>query len=135
MIWASRLRRYKQCLKLKSEIAWSATALWWALAMTASVLMPGAGYVFLWPALAAALVSLRPPRRWWARLAAFTAVATTALLLAVPVLDTFFQMGQPRPGNLDSQMPEVVAIVAWLGSLITALLVPFWRESRRRTVT
>jgi hypothetical protein len=97
--------------------------------------MPGAGYLFVWPVLAATVVSTRRSPARWARLVAFSVVAATALLLAVPVLDTFFQMGQPRPGNADSQMPEVVAIVALLGSLLTVLLVPHWRAARRRAVT
>jgi hypothetical protein len=118
-----------------AEAGWAAVALWWALALTTSLAMPGAGYLFVWPVLAATVVSTRRSPARWARLVAFSVVAATALLLAVPVLDTFFQMGQPRPGNADSQMPEVVAIVALLGSLLTVLLVPHWRAARRRAVT
>ena len=118
-----------------AEAGWAAVVLWWALAMTAGLALPGAGYVFVWPVLAATVVSTRRSQAWWARLLAFSVVSATALLLAVPVLDTFYQLAQPRPGNVDSQMPEVVSIVALLGSLITMLLVPHWREARRRTVT
>jgi len=118
-----------------AEVGWAAVVLWWALAMTTSLALPGAGYLFVWPVLAATVVSTRRSPARWARLVAFSVVATTALLLAVPVLDTFFQLGQPRPGNIDSQMPEIASIVALLGSLITVLLVPHWREARQRLVT
>ncbi|MHC4974875.1 MAG: hypothetical protein ACYTG3_21375, partial [Planctomycetota bacterium] len=88
------------------------------------------GYLFMWPVLAATAMSFVR-----ARLAAFAVVAATTLLLAVPVLDFFFQMAQPRPGNVGSQMPEVMAVVALLGSLVTALLVPLWPRARQRSGT
>ncbi|MHC4973817.1 MAG: M28 family peptidase [Planctomycetota bacterium] len=88
------------------------------------------GYLFMWPVLAATAMSFVR-----ARLAAFAVVAATTLLLAVPVLDFFFQMAQPRPGNVGSQMVEVMAVVALLGSLVTALLVPLWPRAPQRSGT
>lgn len=111
-------------------MGWPALVLWWALALTTSLAMPGAGYLFVWPVLAAVAMSFAR-----SRLVAVCVVAVTVVLLAVPVLDFFFQMAQPRPGNVHSQMPETMAVFALLASLATALLAPFWRAVGQPTAT
>jgi hypothetical protein len=111
-----------------TEIAWAAVALWWVLAMVLSVLMSGTGYLFVWPVLAAVVVDAFQPRWRWAALAV---VAAPALVLTVPVIDALFQMSLPRPGNLDSQIPEVVLFVGFIISLLVALLAPHVRRGRR----
>ncbi len=42
-------------------------------------------------------------------------------------MDTFFQMGLPRPGNPGSQIPAIVLLFGLLASLITVLLAPHLR--------
>ncbi len=90
---------------------------------------------FVWPALAATLVSglriLRPPAPsgWWGRLGAFALVAVPTVVLMVPMLDTFHQLAQPRPGNPDSQLLDMAALVGLVAALVTGLLLPPLRRA------
>ena len=111
-----------------NEIEWAAVALWWALAMVSSVLMSGTGFLFVWPVLAAVVANAFRPRRRWAMLAI---VAAPAIVLTIPVTDTLFQMGLPRPGNLDSQIPEIVLLAGFLISHLVILLAPHFRTGTR----
>ena len=103
------------------EIEWAAVALWWILAMVVSLVMPGAGYLFIWPVLAAVVAAAFQSRQEWIVLAI---VSAPAVILTVPVMDTFFQMGLPRPGNVDSQIPEIVLLGGFFISLLVVLLTP-----------
>lgn len=115
-----------------TEIEWAAVTLWWVLAMAVSVLMPGTGYLFVWPVLAAVGIDALQPKRRWTALAI---VAAPALVLTFPAIDTLFQTSLPRPGNLDSQIPEVAMFVGFLISLLVALLAPHVRNGRRTPST
>jgi len=109
--------------------------IWWLIALLASLLLPGAAYVFAWPALAATLVTgLRRWRGfavsgWWERLGTLALVAMPTVVLSVPVLDTFYQLGQPRPGNTDSQVVDMVALVGLFMALAAGLLIPHLRRA------
>jgi len=117
------------------EIETGAIVIWWLIALVASLLLPGAGYLFVWPALAATLatgVSTRPgfaAAGWWARLGALALVAVPTMIMSVPVLDTLYQLGQPRPGNLDSQFLDMVAGVGLIVALAAGLLFPHLRRA------
>jgi hypothetical protein len=113
------------------DIAGGAVLVWWVLGAITGVWLPGASYLFVWPAFAASLVLAwsgrvgpKPageyrPTIW------FAAVAAPAILLLVPCIDTFFQMAQPRPGNPDSEVLVIISIAAALASLVIELTRPF----------
>lgn len=106
---------------------WATLALWWLLGLAAALGVPGAGYLFVWPVLAALLVAaFRPTRRWLA----LALVALPTVVLILPVVDTFFQIGLPRPGNPDSLLPEIALLVGLLVSMSTALLWPYAAAER-----
>lgn len=111
----------------ESAGATAVVLLWVVLALLTATLMPGASYLFLWPALVSSAVLL-----WWhgvgqsrdsVRLAF---VAAPALALTVPIVDVFFLLSQPRPGNLDSQIPATFAVPILLALLVISLLASFW---------
>jgi len=108
---------------------------WWLIALLASLLLPGAAYLFVWPALAAALatrLSMRQGRAalgWWGRLGALALVAVPTVVLSVPLFDTLYQLGQPRPGNIDSQLLDMVALVGLVAALAAGLLIPHLRRA------
>jgi len=112
------------------EMETGGMVIWWLIALVVSLLLPGAGYLFVWPALAATLaagVSTRPgfaAAGWWGRLGAFALVAVPTVVLSAPLLDTLYQLGQPRPGNLDSQFLDMVAGVGLIVALAAGLLIP-----------
>jgi hypothetical protein len=113
-----------------SDLATGIVAVWVLLAVATAVSVPGFSYLFFWPALAAlpALVwrsSGRSGNWLW------LIVAAPAVILTIPVLDVFFQMAQPRPGNLDSALTETAAVVAWLAAMVIGLIVPFLSKARR----
>ena len=118
-----------------SEMETGGTLIWWLMALAASLLLPGAGYVFAWPALAATLATGVGERwgwaasGWWQRLGAPALVAVPTVILSVPLIDTLYQLGQPRPGNLDSQLLDVVALVGLVSALAAGLLVPYLRRA------
>ena len=115
-----------------SSTAAGVVAAWWLVGTPIVLTMPEIGYLFAWPALVAAatIVLLRSAGRGaWVDLAAFGLVATTVLVLVVPAIDTFYQVAQPRPGNLDSQLLWIVAIPAALLALVVELLGAFWPRS------
>jgi hypothetical protein len=102
------------------------TGIWLTLAAVTALAAPELGYFFAWTALAAAGVLLAGTWRpvggsRWAGLVGFAAVATTAVVLLVPPIDTFFQLAQPRPGNPDSQLVPFVAIPVALATLVLEL--------------
>jgi hypothetical protein len=94
-------------------------SVWLLLALIASVLIPGASYLFTWPALIGALVMLaRPYDAFWPTIV----VSLVALTATVPTIDFIFQMAQPRPGNADSQLIPVAGLVTALAILLIALI-------------
>ena len=94
-------------------------SVWLLLALISSVLMPGASYLFTWPALIGALVMLvRPLGPIWPTMV----VSLVALAVTVPTIDFIFQMAQPRPGNPDSQLIPVAGLVTALAILVVALI-------------
>lgn len=103
---------------------------WWALAVLTGLTAPGIGYLFLWPALAGALALLWQSRSTsrWGQVACLGLVAGTTLVLLIPAIDIFYQLAQPRPGNLDSQILSVIFIPALLLSLVVELLRAFHGE-------
>lgn len=108
---------------------------WWLTALLASLLLPGAAYVFAWPALAATLVTGLSRWRglavlgWWEGLGALALVAVPTVVLSIPVLDTLYQLGQPRPGNTDSQLLDMVMAVGLIVALAAGLLTPYLRRA------
>ncbi|MBK9178405.1 MAG: M20/M25/M40 family metallo-hydrolase [Acidimicrobiales bacterium] len=110
---------------------WFGVFAWWAgLALLTAIWLPGASYVFAWPALVGSLALLVPadggsgPAAGVLRL---VVVAGTALVLVVPALDVLFQLAQPRPGNPGSEMVDVVAFVAVMVVLVAGLVDPLVR--------
>jgi hypothetical protein len=103
------------------------------LAVLAGVFVPGASYLFTWPALLGSLLLQRDPKRagnaiWkHVRLCLVSAVAT---VLLVPAIDFLFQFANPRPGNPDSQVLAMIAVPALLISLESELLRAFWPRVR-----
>jgi hypothetical protein len=116
------------------EMETGGVAIWWLLALAASLLLPGAGYVFAWPALAATLATGAErwgwaASAWWQKLGAPALVAVPTVVLSLPLLDTLHQLGQPRPGNLDSELLDVVALVGLIAALAAGLLFPYLRRA------
>ena len=64
-----------------AEVGWAAIVGWWVLGMIVSLAMPGAGYLFLWPALTAVVVLAFRLPSW----VALGLIAAPAFLLADPV--------------------------------------------------
>ncbi len=115
-----------------SSTAVGVVAAWCLVGAPIVLTMPEIGYLFAWPALVGGAVILLPrsgDRSGWLDVAGFALVATTVLVLLVPAIDTFYQLAQPRPGNLDSQVLWIVAIPAALVALVVELLAAFWPRS------
>jgi hypothetical protein len=93
--------------------------LWLLLALVTSLLAPGVSYLFTWPALfGSVFVLAKPLAPVWSLLA----VSLVSLAVTVPTIDFLFQMSQPRPGNLDSEMIPVAGLVTALAILVLALI-------------
>jgi hypothetical protein len=114
-----------------SELATGIVGVWVLLGTATTIGLPGFSYLFIWPALGG-LVALAGSSsgRFGGRL--WPVVAAPAVVLAIPALDAFFQMAQPRPGNPDSDLTAAVALIGLLAALIVGLVVPFRHGSRRR---
>jgi hypothetical protein len=112
-------------------------ATWLLLALLIGLAAPGIGYLFAWPALVGALTLLTdtPDRPRWQQLVGFAVVSGITLALLVPAIDTFYQLAQPRPGNTDSQMLFVIAIPAFLMSLVVEMIRSFHVPAADRTHT
>ncbi|MDJ0925806.1 MAG: M28 family peptidase, partial [Acidimicrobiia bacterium] len=112
-----------------SEFLPGTAVIWIALSLVTVLFLPGSSYLFVWPALAAAIaLSVEPLSR--GRFVGFVAVAAIALLLLTPAVEFFFQLGQPRPGNPDSSIPAV-AVVAFLFVVLGGRLLRgvWWKPS------
>lgn len=96
---------------------------WVTLGLVTAFALPGAGYLFVWPALAAVVADAW--RTWSAqpeRLADFVLVAAPALILATPAVEFFWLFGQPRPGNPDSNIPAVAGLAIFVAVLVFGLV-------------
>jgi len=105
---------------------------WFALALATATWLPGWSYLFAWPALGGTTVLLIQPRRTWLVAATLATLSWVTLVLVVPPVNVFFQMAQPRPGNLDSQITSVVVIAMVLSVLTTLLLASVGRSELER---
>ena len=108
------------------DVAGGVILIWLVFALITGAAMPGASYLFVWPALgASAVVLIRAgsghAQRWLSPVG-LLAVAAPTLVVMVPPVDTFFQMAQPRPGNPGSEMVEAVAVAMFLAFLSVALI-------------
>lgn len=97
---------------------------WVVLGVVTTIALPGFSYLFVWPALAGvAALAGSSSRRFGDWL--WLVVAAPALFLAIPALDVFFQMAQPRPGNPDSDLTATAGVVGLFVALILGLILPF----------
>lgn len=109
------------------------SVIWVLLSLVTSFSVPGFSYLFVWPALAAALAHTGPmkvPGR--AATPRFALVVGPTVILLVPAVEFFFQFGQPRPGNPDSSVPSVAAIAFLLAALASGLIREFFNRGPRR---
>lgn len=98
---------------------------WMLLATGLTALAPGLGAPFVWVAaggvLAAAVSTLGragPVRR---TIGGWIGAAIT-VVVTVPMVDTFFQLAGPRPGNPGSELPMVAVVVGLLAFLAIGLV-------------
>jgi hypothetical protein len=107
-------------------------SVWLLFALMASVFMPGASYLFTWPALIGALVMLvRPYGAIWPTIV----VSLVTLAVTVPTIDFIFQMAQPRPGNPDSQLIPAAGLVTALAILLMAFIHSVSKTTDSRSAT
>ena len=114
-------------LENQTSFAAGVVFLWVLLALATGFGLPGVSYLFLWPALAACLALIaNSVQRNVAPVIRLILIAGPALLLFTPAIEILFQMAQPRPGNLDSQIPTVVFAPLLLAHLVIALVWVGW---------
>ncbi|MGI9528410.1 MAG: M20/M25/M40 family metallo-hydrolase, partial [Acidimicrobiia bacterium] len=110
-------------------------AVWVVLAGVVFLVAPRVSYVFVWPALVGIIAALTMP--WWTArwvwVGGSSIVALVALALAVPMIDTFFLIAGPRPGNPGSELPYVVAVSALSGFLVIMLIATTALAGARRS--
>ncbi len=106
------------------ELAAGIVGVWMTLGVVTTFVLPGFSYLFIWPALGG-VVALAGNSSGRLGGWLWLVVAAPAVVLAIPALDAFFQMAQPRPGNPDSDLTAAVALVGLLVALIVGLVVPF----------
>lgn len=103
---------------------------WWALALVTTLALPGLSYVFLWPMLFAGIGqgigSMREPGRRLAgqQLLILVMVTVAGIVLLTPITYDFFHAALPRPGNLDSQVVQLMGVPVLLSVLLAWLLIP-----------
>ena len=115
------LGRFRSRIRVERFAGFS--IVWVVLGVLTAVSAPGFSYLFVWPALAAAVAAnwaVQEPDG--AAVARFALVAGPAIVLIVPAVEFYFQFGQPRPGNPDSSFPTVAA-VAFLFTTLAAGLI------------
>lgn len=111
-------------------------AVWWLLGLITAILAPGMSYLFTWTALGAGLVLLwrASSTEYIPAQHVFSAlIIGTALVVLIPAIDMFYQLAQPRPGNLDSQILFVVAIPVLLMALFVELFRILWLRPSEHT--
>ena len=100
---------------------------WVGLGLLTAFVAPGFSPLFTLPALAAVIaMHWRPGDSDVASLLRFGLVAVPTVVLLVPAVDFFFQMGQSRPGNPDSSFPSVAGIGFLLALLAAGLIWTAW---------
>ena len=103
--------------------------IWVILSILTALFVPGASYLFTWPALLGSFLLVWD---WGSAHAAvwkhvrLGLVALPTLALLVPAIDFLFQFANPRPGNLDSQVLPMIAVPILLLALTIELLRAFW---------
>lgn len=105
-----------------ADLSFGALLCWLALAAAVAVVAPGGHYLFMWPALAAALgwgalFYARPERSPWRQLGALAPAALIALLLLAPTIELLFQV-------LSITYPLLFVALA---ALLLGLLLPLVR--------
>jgi hypothetical protein len=106
-------------------------AVWIVFAVTTSLFAPGLSMMLAWPALAAAGAWLWRASTPAAAAARFGIVVFPAIVLVLPAIDVFWQMAQPRPGNLDSELLWAATLPLLLGLMLFGLIVSFWPREHR----
>ena len=123
VIWGTN-RAFSKLVGMVDLLA--GAAFWWVgLSVLTALTAPGASYLFIWPSLAVTITiawSLDIGSTRWQRMSALLLLAGSSLLLLIPAVDTYYQLTQPRPGNTDSQLSEVMGVVAALVVLVIALI-------------
>ncbi|NND03454.1 MAG: M28 family peptidase [Acidimicrobiia bacterium] len=106
--------------------AYATVGMWLTFAALSAAAIPGAAYVFVWPALVAVAVLLADiAGRRLVPLMRLALVAAPAVLLTVPVIDSFFIFAQPRPGNADTEKLFTIAVPLLFAFLLVALVAAF----------
>lgn len=97
---------------------------WLSIAALVFLGAPRASYVFVWPCLAGIVAALTMPwwRSRWAWVIGSSIVAFPAMVLVNPMVDTFFLIAGPRPGNVGSELPYVIAVSALCLFLVIMLI-------------
>ena len=107
------------------DVAGGAVLVWIGLAVLTGISLPGASYLFTWPALAGvAALGMTGDDGGRSGVRCGLIVAVPTFILMIPAMDLFFQLAQPRPGNLDSEVVFLISITLFLGLLVVALLRP-----------
>lgn len=128
LVMAALIARELRRRGAQRGIDWVAGVLlvWTVFAVVAAVTVPAISYVFTWPLLGALLavgLARRSQRTGALGQVALTVVAAVpAMVLSIPVVDALFQLAQPRPGNLDSQMLYTIGFVIVMGLLAIELI-------------
>lgn len=109
------------------SIAPGLAAVWGLMGLATGFAAPGASYLFIWPALAMAVILLVNGEGLVA--AAVRGFGTAvSIILVLPAIDVFFQFAQPRPGNPDSNLAGAVVV----SILILVMTVGLVERARRQ---
>ena len=95
-------------------------SVWGLLAVVTAFVAPATSYLFSWPAIAGGLLLMVRKQPGPPALLRSVLVGLS-LLVTVPAVDVLFQLSQPRPGNPDSELLPVIALVGLMATLIVAL--------------
>lgn len=105
---------------------------WVCLGLLTAFVTPGFSPLFTLPALAATIaINWHTGAGDVVSLMRFGLVAVPTVVLLVPAVDFFFQMGQSRPGNPDSSIPAVAGVGLLLALLAVGLVWTAWATSTR----
>ena len=100
---------------------------WICLGLLTALVAPGFSALFTLPALLGAVaMNWDAGDQTGSALIRFGMVAVPTVVLLVPAVDFFFQMGQPRPGNPDSSIPSVAGVGFLLVMLAWGLVWTVW---------
>ncbi|MFW2340395.1 MAG: M28 family peptidase [Acidimicrobiia bacterium] len=130
LVFVALVRRAER--RSERDLAGGTLLVWAVFAALTGFALPGASYLFIWPALTGVLVAGAGsvPGKGLNRFVGGLAVALPAAVVMIPAMDFFFQVAQPRPGNPGSQLVYLVGLTAFFGLLVVALLRPFWTPPR-----